>query len=91
MPDSKTGNRPSSLNVLLAQEKEDKEKLKFQNRDKSPELDDDQLSGCCSSAMCGLEFPENGKGQIISSANLMFAINDTDTVSLDHKLEENLP
>jgi hypothetical protein len=34
----------------------------IKDRDKSPNLGEDQMSGCSSSAMCGFEFPENNLG-----------------------------
>lgn len=60
--------------------------LNVKHRDASPDLNEDKMS-YCSSAMCGYEFPENGKNGLISSANLMFASNETDT--LEYKLDEN--
>jgi hypothetical protein len=41
----------------------------IKDRDKSPNLGEDQMSGCSSSAMCGFEFPENNLGQMVSYAN----------------------
>ena len=47
------------------------------------------MSGCCSSAMCGFEFPENGNGQILSYANMMLSTNNSEAASIDLKIDEN--
>lgn len=51
------------------------------NRDQSPNLGEDQMSGCSSSAMCGFEFPENNLGQMVSFANQMLS-EKSDTISI---------
>ena len=55
--------------------------IENKDRDKSPNLGEDQMSGCSSSAMCGFEFPENNLGQMVSCANQMLS-ERSDTVSV---------
>lgn len=61
------------------------EKIKPRHRDASPDLNEDKMS-YCSSAMCGYEFPENGRNGLVSSANLMFASGETDAI--EYKLDD---